>query len=86
MQKQITIRITDATLVAGVHAPVGSVHTLEASLAMLIISAGRAVRHDQSESAPDKPEAAALVSPAAEQAVARPAAARRRQSPGAIAE
>lgn len=44
MNTQLTIRITDATIIGGQHQAIGSVHTLPAGEALLIIGAGRAVR------------------------------------------
>lgn len=59
-----TIRITEATIVAGAHAEPGTIHTVPSAEAALIIGAGRAVPH----TAPTTEQATAT--PVSEQAVA----------------
>lgn len=61
------IRITDSTIIAGAHAPVGSIHEVPEGEGLQIIGAGRAVRHVE----PAKAEAA-QAAPAVEQAAAAP--------------
>lgn len=67
MNKQITIRVISPTIIGGVHAGVGEVHTIEEGEALVIISAGRALRH---VAPPAPPVESAAIAPAAEHAVA----------------
>ena len=76
--KTIIIRITDATILGGAPVEVGSIHTVDEGEAVLVMGAGRAVRHVEPEPAAPAPtpepvvETASIV-PAAETASIPPA-------------
>ncbi len=80
MSKTIKIRVTDPTIVNGAHAPVDSIHTLDEGVALLVIGAGRAMRHVEELAAPivedaaAKPEGetAAVSKPSRRRAAAKP--------------
>jgi hypothetical protein len=86
MIKTLTIRITDATIAGGRPAAVNDILTLEEGEALVIIGAGRAVRH-AGEPLPEPVERApvetASASPAAEHAVAAPKIERKPRAPRA---